>query len=95
MLRLVIVPANGAVTWQNATASTIRRTIETRAWNKELGRSAATFEGDELDTSLLQLIDVRFCAPDHPRMQATMKAVDACLRRGPSMLRYAIPDDFG
>ena len=28
-------------------------------------------------------------------MQATMKAVEAGLRRGPFMLRYAIPDDFG
>ena len=76
-------------------ASIVRRTIETRAWNKELGRYAATFEGDELDASLLQLIDVRFCPPEHPRMQATMKAVEAGLRRGPFMLRYAIPDDFG
>ncbi|MDB5419747.1 MAG: glucoamylase [Phenylobacterium sp.] len=76
-------------------AKLIRQTIEIRAWNEQLGRYAATFEGDELDASLLQMIDVRFTTPDDPRMKATMEAVETGLRRGPFMLRYAIPDDFG
>lgn len=76
-------------------ADTVRQTIEARAWNKDLGRYAATFEGDGLDASLLQLVDVRYCAPDDPRMQATMRAVEDGLRRGTFMLRYAAPDDFG
>jgi len=76
-------------------ARQIRTTIETRAWNKRLGRYSATFDGDELDASLLQLIDVRFTTPDDPRMRATMEAVEKGLRRGAFMLRYAIPDDFG
>jgi GH15 family glucan-1,4-alpha-glucosidase len=76
-------------------AATVRATIEARAYNPELGRYAATFGGDELDASLLQLIDVRFTSPDDPKMRATMEAVEAGLRRGPFMLRYAIPDDFG
>ena len=79
----------------NGRAAQIRATIEARAWNEELGRYAATFGGDELDASLLQLVDVRFCAPDDPRMAATMTAVEAGLRRGPYMLRYAGADDFG
>jgi GH15 family glucan-1,4-alpha-glucosidase len=79
----------------SAKAKTVRDTIEHRAWNRTLGRYAATFEGDGLDASLLQLVDVRFCAPDHPRMQATLRAVEDGLRRGTFMLRYAIPDDFG
>ena len=79
----------------NGRAAQVRHTIETRAWNEELGRYAATFGGDELDASLLQLVDVRFCSPDDPRMAATMKAVEEGLRRGPFMLRYANPDDFG
>ncbi len=82
-------------TYWNARAAEVRATIETRAWNEKLGRFAATFDGDELDASLLQLVDVRFVAPDDPRMVATMKAVEEGLRRGPYMLRYAIPDDFG
>jgi GH15 family glucan-1,4-alpha-glucosidase len=79
----------------NDRAAQVRATIDARAWREELGRFAATFDGDELDASLLQLVDVRFVAPDDPRMQATMAAVEKGLRRGPYMLRYAIPDDFG
>ena len=79
----------------NGRAAAVRATIEARAWNPAEGRFAATFEGDELDASLLQLVDVRFVSPDDPRMQATMAAVEHGLRRGPYMLRYAIPDDFG
>lgn len=85
---------NRARYW-NDKAAQVRKTIETRAWNEKEGRFAATFEGDELDASLLQLIDVRFVSPDDPRMQATMAAVEKGLRRGPFMLRYAIADDFG
>lgn len=79
----------------NDRAAKVRATIEEKAWNKELGRFAATFGGDELDASLLQLVDVRFVSPDDPRMAATIAAVEKGLRRGPYMLRYAIPDDFG
>lgn len=79
----------------NKRAAQVRKTIEERAWNKDLGRFAATFGGDELDASLLQLVDVRFVSPDDPRMVATIAAVEKGLRRGPYMLRYAIPDDFG
>ena len=79
----------------NARAAHVRHVIETRAWNEDLGRYAATFEGDELDASLLQMVDVRFASPDDPRMRATMEAVEKGLRRGPYMMRYVIPDDFG
>lgn len=82
-------------TFWNDRAATVRATIEEKAWNKDLGRFAATFGGDELDASLLQLVDVRFVSPDDPRMAATIAAVEKGLRRGPYMLRYAIPDDFG
>jgi GH15 family glucan-1,4-alpha-glucosidase len=79
----------------NDKAAAIRATIETRAFNAGEARFAATFDGDELDASLLQLVDVRFVSPDDPRMAATMAAVEQGLRRGSYMLRYAIPDDFG
>jgi GH15 family glucan-1,4-alpha-glucosidase len=79
----------------NDRAARVRATIESRAWNPTLGRYAATFDGDELDASLLQLVDVRYCPPTDPRMLATMKAVEDGLRRGHFMLRYALPDDFG
>ena len=79
----------------NARADEMRGVIEERAYNPALGRFAATFDGDELDASLLQLVDVRFVPPGDPRMAATIAAVEKGLRRGPYMLRYALPDDFG
>jgi len=76
-------------------AAQIRTTIEKDAWSETLGRFTATFGGEELDASLLQLVDMRFIAPDDPRFRATFEAVEKGLRRGPTMLRYASEDDFG
>jgi pentatricopeptide repeat protein len=79
----------------NERAAKVRATIDERAWNEELGRFAATFEGDELDASLLQLVDLRFIEANDPRNVATVAAVETGLRKGSYLLRYAIPDDFG
>jgi len=76
-------------------ADKVRGAIETRAWRSGEGRFAATFGGDELDASLLQLVDMRFLAADDPRFLATLDAVEKGLRRGEHMLRYAAEDDFG
>jgi hypothetical protein len=56
---------------------------------------SATFGGDDLDASLIQLLDMRFLPPDDPRFQGTLRAVEEGLRRGSHMLRYASEDDFG
>jgi GH15 family glucan-1,4-alpha-glucosidase len=76
-------------------AEAIRARIEKDAWRKGDGRFAASFGGDELDASLLQLVETRFLAPDDPRFLATFEAVEKGLRRGEHMLRYAAEDDFG
>jgi GH15 family glucan-1,4-alpha-glucosidase len=76
-------------------AGRVRAAIEERAWHPVEQRFAATFGGDELDASLLQLVDMRFLAPDDPRFLATFNAVERGLRRGAHMLRYAAEDDFG
>ncbi len=76
-------------------ATTVREAIESRAWNAELGRYAASFEGDELDASLLQMVDLRFLQPDDPKYLATLAGIEQELRRGSYLLRYAQPDDFG
>jgi GH15 family glucan-1,4-alpha-glucosidase len=76
-------------------AQQIRERIEAAAWNAERGYMSATFAGDQLDASLLQLLDLRFLAPSDPRFQGTLAAVEGTLRRGSHMLRYAHEDDFG
>ncbi|HWH17604.1 MAG TPA: glycoside hydrolase family 15 protein, partial [Allosphingosinicella sp.] len=80
--------------WRERAVS-IRKTIEERAWFEGEKRFSASFGTDELDASLLQLIDMRFLEPDDPRFVATFNAVEKGLRRGEHMLRYAAEDDFG
>jgi GH15 family glucan-1,4-alpha-glucosidase len=83
-----------AAFWRDR-ADKVRATIEREAWFAPEQRFGATFGGGELDASLLQLVDMRFLAPDDPRFLATFNAVEKGLRRGEHMLRYAAEDDFG
>jgi len=83
-----------AALWRDRAAA-IRARIEDAAWFAPESRFAASFGGDELDASLLQLVDMRFLRPDDPRFLATFAAVEKGLRRGEHMLRYAAEDDFG
>ena len=78
-------------------ADTVRAKIETEAWkeNGEGGHYGASFESDYLDASLLQMVELRFLAPEDDRFQQTFAAVEKHLRRGDHMLRYAAEDDFG
>ena len=76
-------------------AETIHQEIETRAWRPDTNRLSATFSGDDLDASLIQLLDLRFLSPDDPRFLGTLEAVENGLRRGSYMLRYDTEDDFG
>ena len=55
----------------------------------------SAFDGDALDASLLQMVDLRFLKPDDPRHLATLAAVEKSLKRGPYLMRYVTPDDFG
>jgi GH15 family glucan-1,4-alpha-glucosidase len=79
----------------NCEAKRIHTVISDRAYVRDGERFSATFGGDELDASLLQLADLQFLAPSDPRFQQTLHAVERGLRRGQHMLRYASEDDFG
>lgn len=76
-------------------ADRIRARIESAAWRPDTRRLSATFAGDDLDASVIQLLDLRFLSPDDPRFRDTLAAVESGLRRGSHMLRYATEDDFG
>lgn len=76
-------------------AQTIRGRIERDAFLPAEGRFGASFGGEELDASLLQLVDLGFLAPDDPRQKATFAAIERDLKKGPYLFRYVIPDDFG
>lgn len=89
--------ADRAALWRTR-ADAIRAKIEVEAWvenGEEGGHYGASFESDYLDASLLQMVELRFLAPDNPRFLSTFAAVEKQLRRGDFMLRYAAEDDFG
>ncbi len=83
-----------AAVWRER-AQIIRERIEKETFLPEEGRFGASFGGEELDASLLQLVDLGFLAPDDPRQVATFNAIERDLKKGPYLFRYVIPDDFG
>ena len=56
---------------------------------------SATLNGDYLDASVLQLLELRFLSPGDPRFTMTLESVEQGLRRGSHVLRYDTADDFG
>ncbi len=83
-----------ANTWTQR-AAIIRERIERETYIPEEGRFGASFGGDELDASLLQLVDLGFLDAMDPRQVATFNAIERDLKKGPYLFRYVIPDDFG
>jgi pentatricopeptide repeat protein len=86
-------PDNAA--WWRQQADRLHEEICARAWNSELGSFVATFDGSDMDATLLLLHEFDFLTADDPRFAATVDAVGSALRRGDFLLRYAGEDDFG
>jgi GH15 family glucan-1,4-alpha-glucosidase len=76
-------------------AAKLREAILERAWNPARGCLTSEFGGENVDATLLLLTGLNFLRADDPRFLATLAAVERDLRRGPYVLRYAGPDDFG
>jgi len=76
-------------------AATIHATILERAWNPELNSFVESFEGSDIDASLLLMAEVGFVAPDDQRFVATVDRIGRELKRGNHLHRYAAADDFG
>ena len=81
--------------WWRREAGRIREEILERAWCEKRGAFAATFGGDGMDASLLLMSHLGFVRGDDPRFSGTIRAIEADLRRGSYMFRYAQADDFG
>src|SRR5690606_29204437 len=72
-------------------ADIIRQHIDAGAWlelkdadpdeNAAGGHYVASFGGDQLDASLLQMVELRYVAADDPKFKATLHAVQKALRR--------------
>jgi GH15 family glucan-1,4-alpha-glucosidase len=76
-------------------ATQIRGTIERDAWNEERGAYTGAFGGEELDASVLLMIEVGFVDGDDERFRKTVDLIDKELRVGNAVYRYRHADDFG
>lgn len=83
-----------ALFWQDR-ADTIRAAILSRGWNADTNAFVESFEGRDLDASLLLIAEVGFLPPQDPRFVATVERIGATLRRGKHLFRYHAADDFG
>jgi GH15 family glucan-1,4-alpha-glucosidase len=70
--------------------------LETRCWNEELGAFTQAAGERQLDAVLLLVVQLGFLAPDDPRAERHVRAVQRALSiDGGLIKRYAAPDDFG
>jgi GH15 family glucan-1,4-alpha-glucosidase len=76
-------------------AARVREEIAARAWNPELGSFVASYDGSDLDASLLQMATLRLLSADDPRLHGTIDAIERALSRDGWLLRYRIDDGFG
>jgi len=79
----------------HARAETIRGTILERCWNEKRQAFVESFDGEDLDASVLLMAEVGFLPADDPRFLSTLGAIERELTVGPHMYRYRAPDDFG
>ena len=90
--RLDLTPRTGF--WRQK-AEHMRKVILEEAWNADLNSFVESFDGDELDASLLLLHELGFVEATDPRFIGTVEAVEKQLRRGDFLFRYAKADDIG
>ncbi|MCC7273372.1 MAG: glycoside hydrolase family 15 protein [Alphaproteobacteria bacterium] len=80
--------------WREA-ADRIRTRLLCEAWNPDLDSFVESPGGTDVDASLLLMQEVGMVAADDPRFRGTLALIEKRLRRGPHLMRYVAPDDFG
>lgn len=79
----------------NKHARAMHAAISARAWSESRDAFVSTFDGEEMDASLLLLAELGFLDASDPRFLSTVMAVERDLRRGDFIFRYVESDDFG
>jgi GH15 family glucan-1,4-alpha-glucosidase len=72
----------------------LRAEIEARGYSERLRSYTRTFDGDELDASLLTLPIYRYIESTHPRMRSTTDCILERLGCGPLIYRYHQANDL-
>ena len=78
-----------------AEAAKLREQIIARCWRSDLRTFAGTYDADDLDASLLQMVPLRFLPRSDPRLVSTVDAITRDLARGDWVDRYRLDDGFG
>ncbi|MGD8976543.1 MAG: glycoside hydrolase family 15 protein [Gammaproteobacteria bacterium] len=76
-------------------AEGIRAIILSRGWSKERNCFVDSFDGDDLDASMLLVHELGFLPADDPRFLGTIAAVERELLQDGHVFRYRSADDFG
>ncbi len=83
-----------ALHWAGRAAS-IKSKILEKAWNQERHAFVESFDGSNLDASVLLMAEVGFLDPKDDRFVRTLQSLEHHLCDGPFMRRYEAADDFG
>jgi GH15 family glucan-1,4-alpha-glucosidase len=76
-------------------AGRIHTEIVSRCWNTGLRSFVGTYDGDDLDASLLQMADLHFLPAGDARLEGTIDAIRRGLSQDGWLLRYRLDDGFG
>ncbi|HWV83213.1 MAG TPA: glycoside hydrolase family 15 protein [Hyphomicrobiaceae bacterium] len=86
--------AERAQMWRQR-ADQIKATVLERSWSDKRRAFVESFGGRHLDASVLLMAEVDMIDPKDPRFVSTVDQLEKTLARGPFMMRYEEPDDFG
>jgi GH15 family glucan-1,4-alpha-glucosidase len=78
-----------------AAAEKIRGEIVTNAWSSKHKTFVASYGGESLDASLLEMANLRFLPRDDERLRATVHAIGRSLLKDGWLRRYEVDDGFG
>lgn len=76
-------------------AERIRAIILSRGWSEKRNCFVDSFDGDDLDASMLLVHELGFLPADDPRFLGTIAAVERELLQDGHVFRYRSADDFG
>ena len=76
-------------------ADAMHGVIVARTWSDSMQSFVSTFDGDDVDATLLLLHELDFLAADDPRFVRTVEVVGGRLARGDFLYRYDTDDGFG
>ena len=80
--------------WRES-ADEIRRFVDAKGWDDELGSYVRAPDMPELDASLLTLAILSYDQPESDRLRGTVAAIERELRTGPYVYRYRGEDGVG